>query len=98
MRPGSLIVDLAVEQGGNVEGAVAGESVETGGARILGIANLPGRIAADASALYARNLTAFVALLVDKDGAMVADFDDEILAAALITRGGAVVHPALKPS
>jgi NAD(P) transhydrogenase subunit alpha len=98
MRPGSIIVDLAVEQGGNVEGARAGESVETGGAQILGIANLPGRIAADASALYARNLSAFVGLLVDKDGAVVADFDDEILVAALVTRGGAVVHPALKPS
>ena len=64
MRPGSVIVDLAVEQGGNVEGAQerlgAGETVETGGVKILGIANMPGRIATDASALYARNLAAFL--------------------------------------
>jgi NAD(P) transhydrogenase subunit alpha len=98
MRPGSVLVDLAVEQGGNVEGARAGEVVEAGGVRILGIANLPGRIAADASALYARNLSAFIALLVDKDGALITDFADEILAAALVTRAGAIVHPALKPA
>jgi len=95
MRPGAVIVDLAVEQGGNVEGAKPGETVEAGGVRIVGIANLPGRIAADASALYARNLAAFIALLVDKEGALVQDFDDEILGAALVTHGGAVVHPAL---
>ena len=100
MRPGSVIVDLAVEQGGNVEGAQerlgAGETVEAGGVRILGIANLAGRIAADASSLYARNLAAFLGLLVDKEGALVAGGDDEILRASLVTGGGAVVHPALK--
>lgn len=95
MRPGSVIVDIAVEQGGNVEGAVAGQVVETGGVKIVGYANLPGRIAADASALYARNLAAFAGLFLDKDGAFVPDFEDEILKAALVTRGGAVVHPAL---
>jgi H+-translocating NAD(P) transhydrogenase subunit alpha len=98
MRAGSVIVDLAVEQGGNVEGARAEAAVASGGATIVGFANLPGRIAADASALYARNLSAFVALLVDKDGALVPEFDDEILSAALVTRGGSVVHPALKTS
>ena len=96
MRPGSVIVDLAVEQGGNVEGAKAGETVEAGGVRILGIANLPGRIAADASSLYARNLAAFLGLLVDKEGALVAGGDDEILRASLVTGGGAIVQPALK--
>jgi NAD(P) transhydrogenase subunit alpha len=95
MRAGSVLIDLAVEQGGNVEGARPGEVVETGGARIVGIANLPGRIAADASALYARNLTAFIALLFDGEGALVTDFADEILKSALVTHGGAVVHPAL---
>lgn len=95
MRPGSVIVDLAVEQGGNVEGAVAGQVVETGGVKIVGYANLPGRIAADASALYARNLAAFAGLFLDKEGAFAPDFEDEILKAALVTRGGAVVHPAL---
>jgi NAD(P) transhydrogenase subunit alpha len=95
MKPGSVLIDLAVEQGGNVEGSRKGEIVETGGVKIVGIANLPGRIAADASALYARNLTAFAGLLV-KDGALVPDFTDEILGAALVARGGQIVHPLLK--
>jgi H+-translocating NAD(P) transhydrogenase subunit alpha len=98
MRAGSVIVDLAVEQGGNVEGARAEAMVASGGATIVGFSNLPSHIAADASALYARNLAAFVALLVDNQGALVAEFDDEILSAALVTRGGSVVHPALKTS
>jgi NAD(P) transhydrogenase subunit alpha len=96
MKPGSVIVDLAIEQGGNVEGAKLGEvAITKNGVKILGIPNLPGRIAADASNLYARNLVAFATLLVDKDGKFAPDFDDEILKAALVTRGGKVVHPAL---
>jgi len=96
MKPGSVIVDLAVEQGGNVEGSRPGEVVETpNGVKIVGLTNLPGRVAADASALYARNLLAFVGLLV-KDGAVAPDFEDEILKAALITRDGAVVHAGLQ--
>ena len=97
MKPGSVIVDLAVEQGGNVVGAKLGEvAVTKNGVKILGIPNLPGRIAADASNLYARNLVAFSALLLDKDGKFAPDFEDEILKAALVTKGGQVVHPALK--
>ena len=95
MKPGSVLVDLAVEAGGNVAGAKADEIVETGGVKIVGIANLPGRIAADSSALYARNLTAFAGLLI-KDGALAPDLEDEILKAALVATGGAVTHPALK--
>jgi NAD(P) transhydrogenase subunit alpha len=95
MKPGSVLMDLAVEQGGNIVGSRTGETVETGGVKIVGIPNLPGRIAADASALYARNLTAFAGLLV-KDGAIVPDFEDEILQAALIAQGGQIVHPILK--
>jgi NAD(P) transhydrogenase subunit alpha len=95
MKPGSVLVDLAVEQGGNVEGARTGEVVQTGGAKIVGIANLPGRIAADASALYSRNLFAFAGLLL-KDGALAPDLEDEILKASLVTHGGQIVHPALK--
>jgi NAD(P) transhydrogenase subunit alpha len=95
MKSGSVLMDLAVEQGGNIVGSRTGETVDTGGVKIVGIPNLPGRIAADASALYARNLTAFVGLLV-KDGAIVAEFDDEILQAALIAKGGQIVHPILK--
>jgi NAD(P) transhydrogenase subunit alpha len=96
MKPGSVLVDLAVEQGGNVVGAKSGEIVETDGVKIVGIPNLPGRIPADASALYARNLTAFVALLV-KDGAIEPDFEDEILQAALVAKDGAIAHALLKP-
>jgi NAD(P) transhydrogenase subunit alpha len=95
MKPGSVLVDLAVEQGGNVVGARSGEIVDLGGVKIVGIANLPGRIAADASALYARNLTAFVGLLV-KDGALAPDYEDEILKAALVAREGEIVNAALK--
>jgi NAD(P) transhydrogenase subunit alpha len=93
MKPGSVLVDLAIEQGGNVEGAKLGEVADVGGVRILGIPNLPGRIAADASSLYARNLLAFAGLLVNKEGALAPDYDDEILKASLITHLGAVVHP-----
>jgi NAD(P) transhydrogenase subunit alpha len=97
MRPGSIIVDLAVEQGGNVEGAKLGEvAVTANGVKILGVANLPGRIATDASALYARNLFAFAGLLLNKEGAFAPDWEDEILKAALVTQGGAIVHPNLK--
>ena len=96
MKPGSVLVDLAVEQGGNVEGSKPGEIVETkNGARIVGFTNLAGRLAGDASALYAKNLLAFVGLLV-KDGAIAPDYEDEILKAALVTKGGAIVHEGLK--
>jgi H+-translocating NAD(P) transhydrogenase subunit alpha len=96
MRPGSVIVDLAVEQGGNVEGVKPGEdTVTANGVRIMGIPNLPGRIAADASALYARNLFAFMGLLI-KDGALAPDYEDEILKAALLTKDGAITHEAFK--
>jgi len=96
MKPGSVLVDLAVEQGGNVAGAHPDEIVKVGGARIVGITNLAGRIAADASSLYARNLAAFVALLVDKTGAVAPDAEDDILQASLVTHGGAITHPALR--
>src|ERR1700710_177356 len=97
MKPGSVIVDLAIEQGGNVEGAKLGEvAVTKNGVKILGVANLPGRIAADASALYARTLIASAGLFLDKEGKFAPDYADEILAAALVTQGGKVVHANLK--
>jgi H+-translocating NAD(P) transhydrogenase subunit alpha len=96
MKPGSVIIDLAIENGGNVEGGRLNEVVTTpNGVQIVGHANLPGRIAADASALYARNLSAFVALLI-KDGALALDLEDEILKAAVVTHGGAVVHEGVR--
>ena len=96
MKPGSVLVDLAIDNGGNVEGAKAGEVVTTAnGAQIVGWTNMAGRIAADASALYARNLSAFVALMV-KDGALAVDLEDEILKAAAVTHGGTVVHEGVR--
>ncbi len=96
MKPGSVLIDLAAPQGGNVEGCRADEVVESNGVRIIGFSNIVARIASDASMLYAKNLQAFVGLLVDKDGALNPDNEDEILKAALVTHGGAVVHPALQ--
>lgn len=94
MRPGSVIVDLAVERGGNVEGAVPGQVTAIGDVKIVGHLNVPGRLAASASALYARNLFAFVETLIDKDEKTIAiDWDDELAKSTNLTRDGAVVHP-----
>lgn len=96
MKPGSVIIDLAIENGGNVEGGKLGEVVVTAnGVQIVGHANLPGRIAADASALYAKNLVAFTGLMI-KDGALALDLEDEILKASVVTHGGAVVHEGVR--
>jgi H+-translocating NAD(P) transhydrogenase subunit alpha len=94
MRPGSVIVDLAVEQGGNVEGAKAGEIVEIHGVRIVGHRNVPSRLAADASALFARNLFNFLSAFWDKDGGLPI-LDDEIGNAVRLTQGGKVVSERL---
>ena len=99
MRPGSVLVDLAVDGGGNVEGARSGETVETAqGVRILGLGGATSAIAADASALYARNLVNLAGLLLSKDGALDPQWDDEILKAAVVARDGAVVYPGLAPA
>ena len=95
MRAGSVIVDLAVEQGGNVEGSRPNEIADAGGVKIVGYPNMAGRIPTDASALYARNLVAFAGLLLNAEGQLEPDLEDEILKAALVVRGGAIVHPAL---
>jgi NAD(P) transhydrogenase subunit alpha len=96
MRPGSVLIDLAVERGGNVEGAKAGEVVEVAnGVKIVGYLNVPGRIAASASSLYARNLYTFVETLIDKGTKQLAvKWDDELVKATNLTRDGKVVHPA----
>ncbi len=97
MKPGSVIVDLAVEAGGNCALSRPGEVVEVDGVRILGHLNVPGRIAVDASAMYAKNLLNFITPLIDSEsGALAIDWEDEIVAGTLITRDGAVVHPSLK--
>jgi NAD(P) transhydrogenase subunit alpha len=96
MRQGSVVVDLAVEQGGNVEGAVAGEVVERHGVRVVGHRNVPSRLAADASALYARNLYNFLSAFWDGDAKRVLlPDDDEIVRGVRLTRDGRVVHERL---
>jgi H+-translocating NAD(P) transhydrogenase subunit alpha len=92
MKPGSVLVDLAVERGGNVELSKPGEIVETNGVKVVGYLNVPGRLAATASSLYAKNLFAFLELMI-KDKQLNVPWDDEILKASLLTRDGAVVHP-----
>jgi proton-translocating NAD(P)+ transhydrogenase subunit alpha len=98
MRPGSVIVDLAVERGGNVEGVKADAVTETGGAKIVGYSNVAGRLAATASSLYAKNLLAFLDVVIDKKTkALSINWDDDIVKATALTRDGAVVHPNFKP-
>ena len=94
MKPGSVLVDLAVERGGNVEGAVAGKVVTTrNDVKIVGHLNVPGRVAASASLLYAKNLFAFVETLVDKEAKKLAiNRDDELVKATMLTDAGKVVH------
>ena len=95
MRPGSVVVDLAVERGGNCALAEAGKTVEVAGVQILGHLNVPGRVAVDASALYSKNLLNFLTPLINPDsGELAIDWDDEIIQGTAITRDGKVVHPA----
>ena len=96
MKPGSVIVDLAVEAGGNCELAEKDKVVVHNGVSIVGYSNLPSRIAVDASALYARNLLNFVTPLVDKETkALKIDWNDEIIKASALTRDGQIIHPQL---
>ncbi|WP_378948639.1 Re/Si-specific NAD(P)(+) transhydrogenase subunit alpha [Mesorhizobium sp. ANAO-SY3R2] len=96
MKPGSVLIDLAVERGGNVEGAQPGKVVTTdNGVKIVGHLNVPGRIAASASLLYAKNLFAFLETMIDKASKQIAiNRDDELVKATMLTDGGKVVHPA----
>jgi NAD(P) transhydrogenase subunit alpha len=98
MRPGSVLVDLAVERGGNVEGVKLGETVEIEGVKIIGIPNLAGRVAASASGLYARNLFSFIETMIDKkEKALAVNWDDELVKATALTKDGAIVHPNFQP-
>jgi NAD(P) transhydrogenase subunit alpha len=98
MKPGSVIVDLAVERGGNVEGAKAGEVTRENGVAIVGYTNVAGRLAASASALYAKNLLNFLDIMVDKkEKKLAVNWDDEIVKATALTKDGAVVHPSFQP-
>ncbi len=96
MKPGSIIVDLAAERGGNTELTMPGEIIEHDGVTIMGQLNMPGRLPGNASSLYARNLFAFIETLVDKkNGTLKINWDDEIVKGTALTRDGAVVHPSL---
>jgi NAD(P) transhydrogenase subunit alpha len=98
MRPGSVVVDLAVERGGNVEGVKPDAVTDVNGVKIVGYLNVPGRLAASASSLYARNLLNFVELLIDKKTKTLAvNWEDEIVKATALTRDGAVIHPNFQP-
>ncbi len=99
MKPGSVVVDLAVEQGGNCAFSEAGKVVEVYGVRIVGYRNVPSRIAVDASSLYARNVLNFITLISAKSGGQLeVNWDDEIVKAVTLTRAGAVVHPQFQTS
>ena len=99
MKPGSVVVDLAVERGGNVEGAVADQVIEVEGVKVVGYLNVPGRIAASASALYAKNLFTFLETMVSRETkALALDVEDELVKATMLTHGGAVVHPNFAPA
>ncbi len=92
MRSGAVLVDLAAETGGNCELTVPGETVEVGGVTVAGPLNLPSQLPFHASQMYARNVEAFVRLLLTPDGNLVPEFSDEILAASLLTRDGSIAH------
>lgn len=92
MKPGSIIVDLAVEQGGNCAGSESGKVVEFNGVKIIGYRNMPSRIPFDSSSLYARNVLSFVTLITDKAGGKLSvPWDDEIVKAVTLTKDGAVI-------
>jgi len=95
MRRGSVIVDLAAERGGNCELTVPGQTVESGGVTVIGPLNLPSTAPHDASQMYARNLSTFLALFV-KQGQADLDVEDEVVQDTLVTRGGEVVHPRVR--
>ena len=96
MKPGSVIVDMAVEQGGNCPLSEFGKTVEKFGVKIVGPANLPGELPTDSSALFARNLLNFITPMIDKETkGLKIDTADEVVKGTLVTRDGQVVHPSL---
>jgi NAD(P) transhydrogenase subunit alpha len=99
MRPGSVIIDLAVAQGGNCPLSKPDTLVEVGGVKIMGFTNLPARLPSDSSSLYAKNLLALLPLLTEKDSkAFAPAWDDEIIKGAILTKGGALIHPHFAPA
>jgi NAD(P) transhydrogenase subunit alpha len=96
MKPGSIVVDLAVERGGNCALSQPGKIVQHRGVTIMGWENLPSRLAGNASMLYAKNLQNFLELVISKEGALSINWDDEIIKATVLARGGKIVHPLLR--
>ena len=92
MKPGSVILDMAVEQGGNCAVSELGQTVTKHGVHVIGVPNLPATVPADSSALYARNLLDFLKLVFDKDGNFVVNLEDDIVAACLLCRDGVVLR------
>jgi NAD(P) transhydrogenase subunit alpha len=98
MKPGSVLIDLAVERGGNVEGVQLGQIAEVNGVKIVGYPNLAGKVPASASGLYAKNLQSFIETLYDKESKSLAvKWDDELVEATALTKDGAVIHPNFQP-
>ena len=97
MKPGSVVVDLAVESGGNVEGSRPGEEIDFNGVRILGLRNLPGRVSVAASQMYAQNLVNFIETFLDaQDNTFKLDLSHDILKSCVITHAGQVIHELIK--
>ena len=96
MKPGSVIIDLAAESGGNCELTEPGQTVVRHDVKILGPLNVPSTMAEHASQLYARNIQSLLGLMISDEGELTLDFDDEVISGACITRGGEIVHEAAK--
>jgi NAD(P) transhydrogenase subunit alpha len=96
MRPGSVIVDVAAPSGGNCELTRPGQTIDVGGVKIIGPTDLPGRVAYDASQMYARNVASFIVWITGDDGERAFDFDNEIVSEACITHDGRVTHPVVR--
>ena len=97
MKPGSIIVDLAVERGGNCPLSEPGKTVRKHGVTIIGDLNVAGQLAVDASALYAKNLLNFITPLIDKETkSLKINWEDEIITGTALTRDGQVIHPAFR--
>lgn len=97
MKPGSLIVDYAVSTGGNVEGSKIDDEVTRHGVRIVGLGNYPGRVAFDASRMYANNIAGLVQIICDKESkSLVLNREDDIIAGCLITHGGEIVNERIR--
>jgi NAD(P) transhydrogenase subunit alpha len=98
MKPGSVVLDMAAESGGNVEGSEPGEATDIGGVTLIGARNLPSRLAPATTVLYAKNLLNFLGLIVKKGPVLEIDTKDDLVEGTLLTRGGQIVHKGFAPA